>query len=223
VRKAHLATIASVRHPYVLFDLDGTLIDSGPIILASMQHAVRAVLGREIPEEALAASVGGQGLVAQMRALDATRVDELMAAYSEHNDPLHETLEAFDGLLHVLPTLRGEGRRLGIVTSKRHRTVALALDRFPWLSEYFDAVVAYDDTERHKPDPDPVLAGIERLGGEPSTSAYVGDSPFDIAAAKAAGAYAVGVTWGGLHTEERLREAEPDALVHEPEELLDVL
>jgi pyrophosphatase PpaX len=212
-----------VRYRYVLFDLDGTLIDSGPIILASMQHAVRSVLGRDIPAEEFAATVGGQGLIAQMRALDASRVDELVAAYSAHNDPLHETLQAFDGLLHVLPQLRDEGRKLGIVTSKRHRTVALALDRFPWLVEHFDVVVAYDDTERHKPDPDPVLRGIERLGGEPSTSAYVGDSPFDVAAAKAAGAYAVGVSWGGLHDEERLREAEPDALVHEPEELLDVL
>jgi pyrophosphatase PpaX len=212
-----------VRYPYVLFDLDGTLIDSGPIILASMQHAVKSVLGRELPAEEFAAKVGGQGLMAQMRALDATRVDELMQAYSEHNDPLHETLEAFDGLLHVLPKLRENGRKLGIVTSKRHRTVALALDRFPWLVEYFDAVVAYDDTERHKPDPDPVLAGIDRLGGGPSDSAYVGDSPFDIAAAKSAGAFAVGVTWGGLHSEERLREAEPDVLVHAPEELLDVL
>jgi pyrophosphatase PpaX len=212
-----------MRYRYVLFDLDGTLIDSGPIILASMQHAVKTVLGREIAAEEFAASVGGQGLVAQMRALDASRVDELMTAYSDHNDPLHDTLEAFDGLVHVLPRLRDEGRKLGIVTSKRHRTVALALDRFPWLAEYFDAVVAYDDTERHKPDPDPVLAGIERLGGEPSTSAYVGDSPFDITAAKAAGAYAVAVTWGGLHSEERLAEAGPDALVHEPEELLDVL
>jgi pyrophosphatase PpaX len=212
-----------VRYPYVLFDLDGTLIDSGPIILASMQHAVKSVLGREIPAEEFAVSVGGQGLIAQMRALDASRVEELMTAYSEHNDPLHETLQAFDGLTQVLPRLRSDGRRLGIVTSKRHRTVALALDRFPWLVEYFDAVVAYDDTERHKPDPEPVLAGIERLGGEPSTSAYVGDSPFDITSAKAAGAYAVAVTWGGLHGEERLLEAKPDVLVHEPEELLDVL
>jgi pyrophosphatase PpaX len=212
-----------VRYPYVLFDLDGTLIDSGPIILASMQHAVKAVLGREIPAEELAVAIGGQGLIAQMRALDPTRVDELVDAYRVHNDPLHETLEAFEGMLHVLSRLRDEGRRLGIVTSKRHRTVTLALERFPWLVEYFDVVVAHDDTERHKPDPDPVLAGIERLGGEPATSAYVGDSPFDITAAKTAGAFAVGVTWGGLHTEDRLREAEPDALVHEPEELLDVL
>jgi pyrophosphatase PpaX len=212
-----------VRHPYVLFDLDGTLIDSGPIILASMQHAVKAVLGREIPAEELAVAVGGQGLIAQMRALDATRVDELVEAYRVHNDPLHDTLQAFEGMLNVLPLFRQEGRRLGIVTSKRHRTVSLALDRFPWLVDYFDTVVAYDDTDRHKPDPEPVLAGIERLGGEPATSAYVGDSPFDIQAAKAAGAFSVAVTWGGIHSEDRLLEAGPDAVVNEPQELMDVL
>jgi pyrophosphatase PpaX len=212
-----------VRYPYVLFDLDGTLIDSGPIILASMQHAVKAVLGRDVPAEELAVTVGGQGLIAQMRALDATRVDQLVEAYRLHNEPLHETLQAFDGMLNVLPRLRAEGAKLGIVTSKRHQTVALALDRFPWLVEYFDAVVAHDDTERHKPDPDPVLAGIERLGGEPAGSAYVGDSPFDIRAAKSAGAYSVGVGWGGVHPEERLLAEEPDAFVREPEELLDVL
>jgi pyrophosphatase PpaX len=168
-------------------------------------------------------SVGGQGLVSQMRALDAARVDELVEAYREHNDPLHETLEAFGGMLTVLPRLRAEGSRLGIVTAKRHRTVALALDRFPWLVEYFDTVVAYEDTERHKPDPDPVLLGVERLGGRPESSAYVGDSPFDIQAARSAGAFSVGVAWGGIHPEERLLAENPDAFVHEPEELLDVL
>ena len=212
-----------MRFPVVLFDLDGTLIDSGPIILASMQHAVRTVLGREIPRDELGLTIGGQGIVAQMQAIDPDRVDELLEAYKEHNDGLHDTLEAFDELLDVLPQLKAEGRKLGIVTAKRHRTVALALDRFPRLAEEFDVVIAHEDTERHKPDPDPVLAAVERLGAEPSQAAYVGDSPFDIQAAKAAGAFAVAVGWGGIHSDERLLAEEPDALVHSPEDLLDVL
>ena len=212
-----------MRFPIVLFDLDGTLIDSGPIILASMQHAVHTVLGRQIAAEQLAATIGGPGLVAQMTALDAGRVDELVEAYRAHNDPLHETLEGFDGIPGVLRRLRADGRRLGIVTAKRRRTVALALERFQWLEENVDVVVAHEDTERHKPDHEPVLAAIERLGGEPATSAYVGDSPFDIRSAKAAGAFSVAVGWGGIHPDERLLAEEPDVFVREPEELLGVV
>jgi len=212
-----------VRFRVVLFDLDGTLIDSGPIILASMQHAVRTVLDREIAYEELAATVGGQGLVAQMAELDPERVDELIEVYREHNDPLHDTLEAFAGMIDVLPRLRADGRRLGIVTAKRHRTVALALERFPWLEEQFEVVVAHEDTDRHKPEPDPVLEALARLEAEPSDAAYVGDSPFDIGAAKAAGTFAVAVAWGGIHSDERLLAEEPDVLVRTPEELLDVL
>ncbi len=211
-----------MRFPVVLFDLDGTLIDSGPIILASMRHATKTVLGREIAYEELAATVGGQGLVSQMQALDPDRVDELLEAYRLHNDPLHDTLEAFDEVLALVPRFRDEDRKLGIVTAKRHRTVALAAARFPELKR-FDVVIGYEDTERHKPDPEPVLAALERLGAAASDAAYVGDSPFDIRAGKAAGAFAVAVGWGGIHADERLLAEEPDAFVREPCQLLDVL
>ena len=211
------------RFPVCLFDLDGTLIDSGPIILASMAHAVRMVTGRELAYEELAATVGGQGLVTQMEALDPDRVDELIEAYRVHNDPLHDTLEAFDGIGELLQELRSRGRRLGIVTAKRHRTVGLAFERLPWLREQFDVVIGFEDTDRHKPDPDPVLAALEQLGVEPSQGAYVGDSPFDIQSAKAAGVYSVAVAWGGIHSDELLLEQSPDAFVRSPDELLGVL
>src|SRR5437868_15530136 len=139
-----------MRFPVVLFDLDGTLIDSGAMIIASMKHAAKAVLGREISEQVLSAAVGGPGLVAQMEALDPARVDALVAAYREHNEPLHDELEAFWEVVEVLPRLREEGRRLGIVTAKRAATVRLAFDRLPELESNFDVVVTSDDTERHK-------------------------------------------------------------------------
>src|SRR5215211_4431419 len=203
----------------VLFDLDGTLIDSGAIILASMRHAAETVLERRIPDEELMAAVGGPGLVAQMRALDPEHAEELVRVYRE----LHEELQACPGVLDVLPELTRRGARLGIVTAKRLPTVRLALDVIPELERYFDVVVGAEDTERHKPHPDPILEALERLEAQPEESAYVGDSPFDVQAAKAAGVRAVAVTWGRIHDEQRLARERPDAIVHTAEELLGAL
>ncbi|MBA2463053.1 MAG: HAD-IA family hydrolase [Actinobacteria bacterium] len=211
-----------MRFPVVLFDLDGTVIDSGSIILASMRHATRTVLAREVEDEVLMAAVGGSGLAEQMRLLDEDRVDELVACYREHNEPLHSELAECAGMTEVLDTLKREGRRLGIVTAKRRVTVDLAFSHLP-LEHFFDVVVGSDDTDRHKPDPQPLLHALDRLGARPDQAAYVGDSPFDIRAAKAAGVQAVAVTWGGIHHRERLEAEEPDAIVSDTEELLAAL
>jgi pyrophosphatase PpaX len=109
------------------------------------------------------------------------------------------------------------------VTAKRRATVQLAFDRLPGLEQRFDVLVGADDTERHKPDPDPILEALRRLGVAAAEAAYVGDSPFDVRAAKAAGVFAVAVGWGGIHGEKVLRAEEPDAFVQRAEELLDVL
>jgi pyrophosphatase PpaX len=215
-------TIKSMRYPTVLFDLDGTLIDSGEIILASFRYATKTVLEREIPDDVLAAAVGGSNIHEQMRAFDAERVDELVRVYREHNEPLHEELVAFEGIEHVLGRLQGERRRLGIVTAKRRRTVDLAFAILP-LDRYFEAVVTSEATEHHKPHPEPVLRALELLGSSPGEAAFVGDSPFDMGAGKAAGVFTVAVSWGKLHPVERLLEAGADAVVHKPSELADVL
>lgn len=213
-------TIFRMRYPAVLFDLDGTLIDSGSIILASFRHATQTVLQRVIPDVELAALVGGASIHDQMRSIDEARVEELVRVYREHNEPLHDELEAFEGIEHVLAKLKAEGRRLGIVTAKRRKTVELAFAVLP-LERYFDVVVTSDMTARHKPDPEPVLKALERLGVEPGEAAFVGDSPFDVASGKAAGVFTVAVAWGNIHPPENLAEA--DVLVETPEQLLDVL
>ena len=211
-----------MRFPVVLFDLDGTVIDSGAIILASMRHAAKEVLGVEPPDELLMAAVGGPGLEAQMHALAPDRVKELVDVYRAHNEPLHDGLMCCAGIDGVLVRLKDEGRRLGIVTAKRRVTVELAFAQVP-LAHLFEAVVGGDETERHKPDPEPLLLALERLGVAARDAAYVGDAPFDIKAAKAAGIFSVGVTWGGIHARERLEAEQPDALVDTPEELYGVL
>ena len=208
-----------MRFPTVLFDLDGTLIDSAAMILASFRHATRTVLRRDVPDVDLLATVGGGShLRAQMLGIDGDRSDELMRVYREHNEPLHAQLQPCAGMLPVLERLRGEGRRLGIVTAKHHRTVQLAFDVLP-LGPFFDVVVAAEDTERHKPDPAPIVYALERLGAARQDAAYVGDAPFDVAAAKAAGVYAVAVTWGGIHARERVEAERPDVFVDDAEEL----
>jgi pyrophosphatase PpaX len=211
-----------MRFSTVLFDLDGTLVDSGEIILSSFRHATRTVLAREIPDEVLAAAVGGSNIYEQMRAFDEERVDELVRVYGEHNEPLHDDLEAFEGVEQVLQRLREEGRQLGIVTAKRRRTVDLAFAILP-LERYFDVVVTSEQTENHKPHPEPVLTALERLGSRPEETAFVGDSPFDMGAGKAAGVFTVAVSWGRIHPVERLVDAGADAVVHSPEGLLGLL
>jgi pyrophosphatase PpaX len=211
-----------MRFPVVLFDLDGTVIDSGAIILASMRHAAKEVLGAEPPDELLMAAVGGPGLEAQMHALAPDRVEELVTVYRAHNEPLHDELACCAGIEDVLVRLKDEGRRLGLVTAKRRATVELAFNALP-LRHFFETVVGGDETKGHKPDPEPLLLAAERMDVSPKDCAYVGDSPFDIRAAKAAEMFAVAVTWGGIHDRAKLAAETPDAIVDSGEELYGVL
>ena len=207
-----------MRFPIVLFDLDGTIVDSGWIILASYRHATTTVLGRDYPDEVLLARVGAGDLEEQMREFDVERSDELARAYREFYAPLHSELQAFPGMLELLRRLDEEGRTLGIVSAKRHDIVQLALDALGF-GDTLDIVVGSDEAPRGKPHPDQIRLALNRLGADPDQTAYVGDAPFDVAAAKAAGVYAVGVTWGGIHTRERMEGEGPDVVVDTAEEL----
>jgi pyrophosphatase PpaX len=211
-----------MRYPTVLFDLDGTLVDSGAMILASYRHATRTVLEREVPDEVLAGFIGGGSIRDHMRTLDEGLADELVRVYREHNEPLHDELQAFPGVEDLLDMLSSQGRKLGVVTAKRRRTVDLAFRVLP-IEQYFDVVVTTESTDRHKPHPDPVLHALVELGAGREETAFVGDSPWDVEAGMAAGVFTIAVSWGKIHPNERLLEAGADVLVHTPEELLGVL
>ena len=207
----------------VLFDLDGTVIDTGPLIAESFRHAVRTVLGEPIDDEEMLAYVGGWSLREQMYRLSPDRSQELVEAYRAYNEPRHSGLEFCAGMQELLLELHARGARLGLVTAKRRSTVEIAFGHLPGLEGLFDVIVTSEDTELHKPNPEPPLLALRKLETTPAEAAYVGDSPFDVEAAKAAGLRSIAVTWGGIHPEERLLAAGPDAVVATPAELATAL
>jgi pyrophosphatase PpaX len=210
-----------VSYRTALFDLDGTLIDSVELILASHRHATRTVLGEALPDDVLRAGIG-RPLIAQMRDFDEERATELYDAYRAHNREAHdELLRSYDGVLDVVEAARERGVAIGVVTSKSRDTVALAYARIP-LEPLLDVLVAADDTRRHKPEPEPLLLALEQLGADAASACYVGDSPYDVQAAHAARIDAVAVTWGAFG-EEALRAERPEAIARTPSELHAIL
>jgi len=207
-----------------LFDFDGTLVDTTEMIHQSMRHAASSVLGREdIPREVLLANVG-QPLPRQMELIDAGKAELLLEAYRRHHEEHHDDLIGeFPGVEESLSRLRSGGVKVAVVTSKRRVSVEMALERFPGFRHVVDQFVTLEDTTEHKPHPEPLLRGLELLGDVPKDeAAYVGDSPFDVEAAKAAGLASVAVSWGAF-SEDRLRAAEPDHLVPDIDAAVDVL
>jgi pyrophosphatase PpaX len=206
-----------------LFDFDGTLVDTTDLIYQSMRHAAGEVLGREISREVLMANVG-QPLPRQMELLSAEHAEALLDSYRLHNEENHDALiKEFPGVEESVARLHAAGVRVAVVTSKRRFSVDMALKTFPGLGKVVDQWVTMEDTTEHKPRPEPLLKGLELLGNVPrKQAAYVGDSPFDVAAAKAAGVRSVAVSWGAF-SEDALRAAEPDHLVPDLDSAVDVL
>jgi len=207
----------------VIFDLDGTVIDTGPLIADSFRHAVKTVLGKTIDDKEMLAYVGGWSLREQMCRLAPDRSQELVEAYRAYNEPRHADVGFCPGMQELLLAIRAEGVRIGLATAKRRSTVEIAFRYLPQLEGLFDTIVSSDDTERHKPDPAPLLLALERMEAEAGDGAYVGDSPFDVEAAQAAGLRSIAVTWGGIHDRERLRSVGPDAIVATTSELFEAL
>jgi len=179
----------------ILFDLDGTIIDSLALIRESYRHAARTVLGRELTEDELARQMG-RALEEGMREISVEHEAALITAYRSWNvEHTTDHLAVFPGVESMLERLRAAGRSVGLVTSKSGATLDVAFDVVP-IERCFMVAVAADDTLRHKPDPEPIVAALARLGMPATRACYVGDGRVDMMAAAAAGVTAVGVAWG---------------------------
>jgi pyrophosphatase PpaX len=201
----------TLRHPVVLFDLDGTLADTIPLIVASYQHAFRTVLAEEVEEGRARAWIGRPLLPALLEESPEHGV-ELDRVYREWN--LANTarlIRRYDGVPELLTELTAAGVSCAVATSKRRETARLALAGVG-IDHLVDVVAALEDTTSHKPAPDPLMHAAATLGVDPAGCVYVGDATVDVLAARAAGMSAVAVTWGAGERN-ALAATGPDALV----------
>lgn len=205
----------------ILFDNDGTLVDTHDLILASMRHSTRTVLGRVIEDDVLMLKVG-QPLVVQMRDFtdDPSLQQEILRVYREHNHAIHdEAVKAFPSVEQALVRLKQHGYALGVVTSKMHALAWRGL-KITGLAPYLDCCVGADDCVHYKPEAEPVLRGAEALGVDAAECLYVGDAPFDIQAGKAAGTLTAAVFWGMFPPDE-LQAENPDYAYATVEDFID--
>lgn len=199
-----------MRYPTILFDFDGTLVDSVELILESYRHTMRVHRGDSLPDEVWLAGLGTP-LRVQFRHFtdDPAEIEAMIATYREWNMANHDRMvRPYPGAVEAVGQLRAGGARLGIVTSKNLRGLqrGLALCGFDGM---FDALVTADSMEASKPDPAPVHAAIVQLAGEVATTLFVGDSPHDIAAGRSAGTCTAACLWGPFGRD-RLALESPD-------------
>lgn len=205
----------------VLFDLDGTLVDTIPLIVASYQYAFRTVLGEEVAPERARAWIGRPLLPALLEE-SPEHGHELDRVYREWN--LANTdllLRRYAGMEDLLDALAADGVQTAVATSKRRTTAELAL-RAAGLAGRIRVLAALEDTDAHKPDPAPLLHACRSLGVDPAGATYVGDAVVDVQAARAGGLSAIAVTWGA-GDREALAGSDPDALVDTVPELSTLL
>ena len=179
---------------HIVFDVDGTLIDTEYAVLQSFHDTILAVMGRDIPTTELTFALGIPGAVCLER-LQAENIPETLALWERNMAGYSHTCSVFPGIRETLEALTRQGHKLGIVTSKTR--AQFRHDFLPYgIEQYFGTVICADDTPNHKPAPDPLLKYAELAGADISDVVYVGDSPYDMACAKAAGAKFILAGWG---------------------------
>lgn len=195
----------------VVFDLDGTLTRTNPLIFASFNHVARRRLGVTLAPEEIMGLFGPpeEGGLARLLGVEDVRdaMDELCGFYEAEHGRLASLHE---GILPLLEDLRSRGIRCAVFTGKGNRTTSITLRAFG-LEPFFEMVVTGSDVSRHKPHPEGIHRVLDRCGVAPGDALMVGDSLSDLRAARGAGVRCAAVTWDSTQ-EEALRAAGPDYL-----------
>lgn len=206
----------------VLFDLDGTIIDTNELIISSFLHVFEKRPAGPLTREGIIPHMGTT-LEFQLQTFSGEQdVSKLVPVYRAYNNLHHDDMvRPFPGVNEVVERLHGKGISMGIVTTKIRPSTLMTLERFN-LAPYMSTVVTISDVEHPKPHPEPVETAIRQLGANPETTLMVGDSIVDMQSAKAAGAMAAGVAWS-LKGEELLREHGADYILYDMKDLYRII
>lgn len=205
----------------ILFDLDGTLIDTNELIIQSFLHTLGKYYPNRYSREDVLPFIG-PSLSETFSSIDPALVKEMIQEYRTFNIAHHDDLvEEFEGVNETIATLKEKGFKLAIVTTKRLDIVKKGLE-LTKLDSYFEVVVTFDDVSNVKPDPEPILLALEKLEAKPEEALMVGDNFHDILGGKNAGTKSAGVAWsakGRAH----LEQFEPDYMLEKMKDLLRIV
>ncbi|MEI2399625.1 pyrophosphatase PpaX [Paenibacillus phytohabitans] len=206
----------------VLFDLDGTIVNTNELIISSFMHALKENNLPALTREEIIPHMGNtlQQQMSAFSGLQDTSVLEL--SYRSYNYAHHdELIRSFPHVNETMEGLLSRGIKLGIVTTKIRPTTLKALEMFDLL-KYMETIVTVNDVSQAKPHPEPVLTAVSNLGVDPARTLMVGDSAVDIQSAKAAGVRVAAVAWS-LKGEEMLRKYNPDYIIHDMKDLYTIV
>jgi pyrophosphatase PpaX len=223
VADAPSAAYYAIMRPALLFDLDGTLVDSIELILSSARFAFVGFDGHAPSDEEWRAGIG-RPLQAVLReyAPDEAEAERLLGRYREYQLANHDRLmHAYDGIVAALQGFAAAGHPLAVVTSKADWLARRALE-LVGVNDLFSVLIGCDSTLKHKPDPEPVELALARLGVPAWEALFVGDSPHDVESGRAARVYTVGVTWGAFGRGE-MEASGADVVIDHVADLRDVV
>ncbi|UGB30314.1 pyrophosphatase PpaX [Metabacillus sp. B2-18] len=205
----------------LLFDLDGTLINTNELIIESFLHTLHSYYPNQYKREDVLPFIGPT-LYDTFNSINAEKVEEMVKVYRKFNHEQHDVLvKEYETVFETVKTLKEKGFKLGIVTTKIRATVNMGLT-LTKLDQFFDVVVTLDDVENAKPHPEPVLKALEQLGSKPEEAIMVGDNHHDVEAGKNAGTKTAGVAWS-IKGRDYISSHNPDYLLETMSDLLPIV